>query len=64
MGVFGFGKFVKLDFFFFFISNPAVTHNLTALGCSVQQPLISENLGLGFYSKNSSNGLCHFAVAI
>lgn len=41
VGAFDFGKFLKLDTFF--ISNPAATLNLTALGCSVGQSLPSEN---------------------
>lgn len=41
------------------MSNTDVTHNLTAPGCSVKQSLLSENLGLSIYSKNSSKGLCH-----
>lgn len=41
VGAFDFGKFLKLDTFF--ISNPAATLNLTALGCSENQSLLSEN---------------------
>lgn len=41
VGAFDFGKFLKLDTVF--ISNPTGTLNLIALGCSVHQPLLSEN---------------------
>lgn len=41
VGAFDFGKSLKLDTFF--ISNPDATLNLTALGCSVSQSLLSEN---------------------